>query len=675
MRFISNLPIGRKLALGFGVLVVLILATGLDGVRDVRRMEGLIDTMAAQHALPALDLREANVQMLFTSRAVRNALLDEDPAAVARRAGDIARYDSAFDARFASYARAIVREEQKVMARDVVARVARLRPLEQEAVAAALAGHPETGRALLPAMRAQADSIDAIFDALTASKVALMQDEIATADEESRGAVLVMLAFLAVATGFAVVTALGIGRPIVRGLREVAAAADGLADGDLRQRITVTSRDEVGQVGRAMSRMIESQQALAQVAAGLSAGDLGVAPQARSEHDALGHAFTGLHATLGRLIAEMRTLVEAARQGALATRADADRFAGAYRELVQGTNALLDAVAAPIDETAQVLDRMAARDLTARVQGRYAGDFDRIKGAINTAVTTLASAMEQVHVAAEQVMSASAQVAGGSQSLASGSSQQAASLEEVGGSLQSLAASATEGAASAGRAQQMAGAARERVADGRQAMTQLSDAMDRIRASSGETAKIVKEIDAIAFQTNLLALNAAVEAARAGDAGRGFAVVAEEVRNLAIRSADAARSTAALIEESVTHARLGVELNGTVLSRLEDIDREVGRMGEMVTTIALAGASQRDGVAQINDAVDEMNGVTQQVAANAEESAAAAEELSSQALVLNDLVASFRTGSGTDRAEAAPSGAAGPARRRVSPARALAGAA
>ena len=172
-------------------------------------------------------------------------------------------------------------------------------------------------------------------------------------------------------------------------------------------------------------------------------------------------------------------------------------------------------------------------------------------------------------------------------------------------------------------------------------MARLSEAIERIKTSSDETAKIIKTIDEIAFQTNLLALNAAVEAARAGDAGKGFAVVAEEVRNLAMRSAEAAKTTANLIEGSVRNAENGVAINQEVYSNLEDINNQIRKVGEVMAEIAAASDQQSEGIEQINDAVGQMDAVTQQNAANSEESASAAQELSSQAAQVRGLVGSF----------------------------------
>jgi methyl-accepting chemotaxis protein len=395
-----------------------------------------------------------------------------------------------------------------------------------------------------------------------------------------------------------------------------------------------------------MQRMIESQRSLAAAAAAIGAGDVTTTITVRGPKDVVGNTFAQLRETLQQLVAETGILSAAATAGELSTRGNATRFRGAYRELVTGMNDTLDAVVTPIKEASTVMARVADRDLTARVRADYRGDFAELKQSINTAVDALDNAMTQVSMATEQVASAGIQISSGSQSLAEGSSEQAASLEEVSSSLMEMTSSSTQAAANAKSARDMSASTLDRVSEGRASMLRLTQSIEQIRQSSDQTARIVKTIDEIAFQTNLLALNAAVEAARAGDAGRGFAVVAEEVRSLAIRSAEAAKSTSALIETSVHNAHSGVTFNAEVTEKLDQIETEVRRVGEMVSEIASAGEHQRDGVRQISAAVTQLNVVTQSVAANAEESASAAEELSGQSTTLSAMVRTFEISDG-----------------------------
>jgi methyl-accepting chemotaxis protein len=246
--------------------------------------------------------------------------------------------------------------------------------------------------------------------------------------------------------------------------------------------------------------------------------------------------------------------------------------------------------------------------------------------------------INELREGAEQVAAASSQVSGASQSLAEGASEQAAAIEETSSSIEEMASMATQNAGNADAAKTLAESLRTGADRGAAAMTRMSQAIDEIKRSSDETAKIVKTIDEIAFQTNLLALNAAVEAARAGEAGKGFAVVAEEVRNLAQRSAESAKNTANMIEGAVKKAEAGVQISQEVSTSFEEIAGGVRKVNDLIGHIAAASSEQAEGAGQVNTAVSQMDTVTQSNAANAEESASASEELNAQADQLQSLV-------------------------------------
>ncbi len=249
-------------------------------------------------------------------------------------------------------------------------------------------------------------------------------------------------------------------------------------------------------------------------------------------------------------------------------------------------------------------------------------------------VAPLSRIIAAIDNATTQSSAASGQIATASQTLAQGASEQAAALEETSSSLEEMSAMTRQNAASAEQANALAGDAQQAAGRGNQAMHRMSEAISEIQTSAQETAKIIKVIDEIAFQTNLLALNAAVEAARAGEAGKGFAVVAEEVRNLAMRSAEAAKNTAQMIEQSVGNSKNGVAIVDEVGKTLGDITVASDKVNALISEITTSSREQSTGIEQINKAVQEMDKVTQSNAANAEESAAASEELAGQAAEL-----------------------------------------
>lgn len=456
------------------------------------------------------------------------------------------------------------------------------------------------------------------------------------------------------------IAAMVIARLIQRPVNEMADAAARLATGDATVVVTHEGRDELGVLANAFRTLVSFIQENAEAADAVARGDLSHHIAERSDRDVLARSMNRSAHALRQLDREITTLVQSVRDGRLSERADATVFQGAYRELVTGVNAMLDLNAEPVNEAQQVLGQLAKRDLSARMSGDYRGDFAAIKTSMNSAVEMLEKALQEVHVASEEVTAASTQVAAGSQNMAEGATEQASSIEEITASLQELTSLSKHNQQSAGTALSLMNTARERAGQGTESMGQLSEAMEAIQRSAKETAKIIKSIDEIAFQTNLLALNAAVEAARAGDAGRGFAVVAEEVRALALRSAEAARQSASVIDQSVADSLRGAALNRQTLTHFGEINEAVTRVSAAVSEISAASGQQAEGVQQILAGTDQMGKVTQHQAANSEESAAAAQELMAQAQGMYDMVGSFQF-SGQRRAEGR--GASEPTRR------------
>jgi len=340
-----------------------------------------------------------------------------------------------------------------------------------------------------------------------------------------------------------------------------------------------------------------------------------------------------------RLVAE---LIQKASAGDLDARLDADSLEGFYRELGKGINSLLETTASAIGEIADLLSRIAGGDLMHTVETDYQGTFDRLKSDANQTVLRLRELVGGIQSSAEMINVAAKEIASGNQDLSSRTEEQASSLEETASSMEELTATVKQNAENARQANELAGNAQRVAEQGGDVVGQVVETMGSIHQASSKIADIISVIDGIAFQTNILALNAAVEAARAGEQGRGFAVVATEVRNLAQRSAAAAKEIKGLISDSVGRVEVGSKLVNQAGSTMTEIMSSIKRVARIVTDIAEASREQSAGIEQVSLAVSQMDEVTQQNAALVEEAAAAAESLEEQAESMARAVAVFR---------------------------------
>jgi methyl-accepting chemotaxis protein len=457
-----------------------------------------------------------------------------------------------------------------------------------------------------------------------------------------------ILSSVALAALCAGILSIAIAHSIRKRMDNLIEATEKIAAGNYEVEIAVKGNNEIGKLAQSMQNAIDTIKRHAVDIEKMASGDITAEIAVSSAQDNMGNNLHVLAEMLRNIVCEIGTLTMAAMEGNLTTRGNSSQFQGGFREIVEGFNLILNAVIEPINEASETLRKVAGQDLTARMGGDHNGDFARIKDSLNTAVESLDQALVQTSTAAEQVSSAAEQISVGNESLSQGVSEQASSIEEVSSSLHEMASMARQTATNAKEARDLSEKSLDAVRSGVESMRLLSDSIIKMKNSADATAKIIKTIDEIAFQTNLLALNAAVEAARAGDAGKGFAVVAEEVRNLAMRSAEAAKNTASMIEDSRKNAEDEVLLDTQAMKCLENIESQVNRVGAVMMEIAAAAEQQSAGVEQLNAAITHMNQVTQQSAANAEESAATAEELKGQAQEMKSLVQSFRLSGGGD---------------------------
>jgi methyl-accepting chemotaxis protein len=367
-----------------------------------------------------------------------------------------------------------------------------------------------------------------------------------------------------------------------------------------------------------------------------------------------------------RLVAD---LIAQASNGNLNARLDPEQLEGFYKELGNGINSLLETSSSAINEIADLLSKIAAGDLMNTVTTDYQGTFGRLKDDANLTVTRLRELVGGIQISAEVINVAAKQIASGNQDLSSRTEEQASSLEETASSMEQLTATVKQNAENARQANELAGGAQRVAEQGGEVVGKVVDTMGSIHQASAKIADIIGVIDGIAFQTNILALNAAVEAARAGEQGRGFAVVATEVRNLAQRSAAAAKEIKGLISDSVGRVETGSKLVDQAGATMTEIMASIKRVAKIVTDIAEASREQSAGIEQVSLAVSQMDEVTQQNAALVEEAAAAAESLEEQAESMARAVSVFKVSAGHALPElAAPATrASAPVERRPLP--------
>jgi len=345
---------------------------------------------------------------------------------------------------------------------------------------------------------------------------------------------------------------------------------------------------------------------------------------------------------------QVQRLIEAAIRGDLEQRVNVSGYEGFMKGLGEGINNLLDTLVKPLRASATVIKALAEGDLTHNVSGDFQGEFAALQEAVNVSVENLLGMVGKIRESTANITNAASEIAQGNADLSQRTEEQASSLEETASSMEEMTSTVKQNADNAREANQLAAGARDQAEKGGKVVGQAVSAMSEINAASKKIADIIGVIDEIAFQTNLLALNAAVEAARAGEQGRGFAVVAAEVRNLAQRSAAAAKEIKALIKDSVDKVGEGTKLVDMSGQTLEEIVNSVKKVSDIVAEIAAASQEQSSGIEQVNKAVMQLDQVTQQNAALVEEAAAASEAMDEQARGLRELMKFFKTGRDAD---------------------------
>ena len=397
--------------------------------------------------------------------------------------------------------------------------------------------------------------------------------------------------------------------------------------------------------------------ALRRAATALEAGD--TAAYATLAAGDVANANTQFSASVGALranadAATRATLDQGEREHDWVMAMVAVGLSGALALVVATHMALRRLVTAPLKEAVEVLNQIAANDLSVPIAGGGRNEIGQLLGAMRRMQGGLSHTVRSVRTSCDAINTGAREIAAGNLDLSSRTEQQSASLEQTASSMEQLTSSVRQNAQHANAASALATGAADVAQRGGRVVEQVIETMEEISRSSGKIADIIGIIDGIAFQTNILALNASVEAARAGEQGRGFAVVAGEVRMLAQRSAAAAREIKSLIDASVHDVRNGRSLVGEAGATMAEIVASVDKVSGLMKEIASATVEQSAGIEQVETAVSQMDQVTQQNAALVEEAAAAAESLEQQASQMAEAVATFRVSETADMPQVAP---------------------
>ena len=518
------------------------------------------------------------------------------------------------------------------------------------------------GKSLLVVLTGLAAFAIALITGLTASTVVFIAVTVVAA--------LVWL-------GITFVTMLSVTGPIER----MTKAANAMSEGNLNINFRRALKGELGQLEESMARVTGTLQKLSDEVASLSV----ITEEDQKEQ--VDDQVKVLEMHLLTLNTDLKDLIDSAVRGKLDKRIDTSAYEGDSNKTATALNALLDAVAAPVNEAIAVMETVSQGDFSKQVTGDYSGDFARLKSGINATVSSTSryineitrvlteiahknlnvfvdgdfvgdfaeikedlqmivnqfnDVMQSINSASEQVAAGAKTISDSSMGLAEGANMQAATVDNLTDTLTQVDVKTSSNAENAARAEQLSGESHDSALKGNTEMRNMLEAMEAIRESSSNISSIIRVISDIAFQTNMLALNAAVEAARAGEHGKGFAVVAEEVRALASKSDQAAKETTALIETSIEKVNQGTSIATATAEILEKIVSDTDEVSAIISGIAAESHEQSEAISQVNRGTSEIAEVVQRNSSTSEETAAAAEELSSQSELLREMLSVFR---------------------------------
>ncbi|PKM95215.1 MAG: methyl-accepting chemotaxis protein [Firmicutes bacterium HGW-Firmicutes-1] len=662
MKWYYNLKVGAKLISGF-IIVAMIAGivgiVGYSGMSEIKKAEEEIAIVRLPSIQSLLIMSEAQTAVLVGERGLtNNKMMNEDI-----RKAQYAYIESAFiraDEARKTYLPLPMSAEEEVKWEEFVPKwdkwvsdhniVIEFAKEKDKLLKSGLTlESPEIkeldGKEYQASLNARTTFLaaEAVLNEIVDINIEIAHQSEIEANVASERANIILIVVIVAAIVISILLGLFISTIIKRPINKAVLMMKEMSMGHLGLRLNIDTKDEIGQMAIAMDGFADDlQNIVIATMKQISDGDMSAVVVQKDDKDEISPALKMTIDAIKALIDETNILSQAAIAGKLNTRGDSDKFKGGYKNIIEGVNQTLDAIIKPVQEAAAVLKEMSNGNLQVSVTGDYKGDHADIKNALNETIESLSQVLSDINSASEQVASGSRQVSVSSMSLSQGATEQASSIEELTASVEEIASQTRQNAGNANQANDISETAKTNASEGNEQMKKMLKAMDEINESSSNISKIIKVIDEIAFQTNILALNAAVEAARAGQHGKGFAVVAEEVRNLAARSANAAKETTVMIEGSIKKVEDGTKIANQTANALTNIVEGISKVANLVNQIAVASNEQALGVDQVNQGLTQISEVVQTTSATSEETAAASEELSGQAEMLKKQVEKFK---------------------------------
>ena len=668
---IQDMKIGLRLGLGFGLILLFLLAISAIGTIGMLKMDkGLERIVKTDYAKIQL-ANESAKQVNFIISSIQSMILQSDPAA---RQEENKRIESARQL-YKTAMDKLEKLEDSDKGKELIAKAKQsltdARKANNEVIALAVANNGSRAAALFEKEAAPLDAlIFTSFNELVKYQEAGIEERYAGAVKVSSRSRTMAMAISALALIIGALIAFFTTRSISNPVNALAACADKLALGDVDVVIAADGQDEIAMLGRSFRNMADNIKEASLAAEKVAQGDLSVQVTPKSDRDLMGKNLSAMIGIISNLTQEMNLLIKGIQDGKLDVRGNAAGYQGAWGELLTGQNRLIEAFVRPINVTASYVDRISKGDIPEQITDTYYGDFNEIKNNLNllidamnkatdiakeiadgnlllevkersandglmqalaSMVQNLTKVVGDVKAAADNVTAGSQELSSTSEQMSQGASEQAASAEEASASMEQMSSNIRQNADNSLQTEKIAVKSATDANESGKAVVKTVSAMKEIAAK-------ITIIEEIARQTNLLALNAAIEAARAGEHGKGFAVVASEVRKLAERSQKAAGEIGDLSLSSVEVAENAGEL-------LQKLVPDINKTAELVQEISAACKEQDTGAEQINKAIQQLDQVIQQNAGASEEMASTAEELASQAEQLQGTIAFFRIGS------------------------------